>query len=173
MRRSVVRAAPLTLLLLLLAGACLAAAKTCTPQSHGAAADGVTDDTRAIQAAIDECAGKGTVLLSGALENEGALAAQRRLCHGGAKRKERNRREKGHCPRALSPLPFLSGIAKAAAETAALVSDAIRRRAAPPLVKGRKTPLRSIVTPLFFFRPLPSRRQLYQRLSLPPLEHGV
>ena len=41
-------------------------ALTCDPASHGAKADGVTKDTNAIQAAIDDCAAKGggTVILS-------------------------------------------------------------------------------------------------------------
>src|SRR5258708_38611924 len=36
-----------------------AAARTCDPIRHGAKANGVTKDTKAIQAAIDNCAAKG------------------------------------------------------------------------------------------------------------------
>ena len=36
-----------------------AAARTCDPMSFGAKADGKTKDTKAIQAAIDDCAAKG------------------------------------------------------------------------------------------------------------------
>jgi polygalacturonase len=36
-----------------------AAARTCDPLHHGAKADGVTKDTKAIQAAIDDCAARG------------------------------------------------------------------------------------------------------------------
>ncbi len=36
-----------------------ASALTCDPLSHGAKADGITKDTKAIQAAIDDCAAKG------------------------------------------------------------------------------------------------------------------
>src|SRR5579862_8048517 len=38
---------------------CPAWALTCDPGSHGAKADGVSKDTKAIQAAIDDCAAKG------------------------------------------------------------------------------------------------------------------
>ena len=49
------------------AGVGVIATKLCDARTHGAKADGVTKDTKAIQAAIDDCAsaGGGTVRLNG------------------------------------------------------------------------------------------------------------
>jgi len=47
----------LSILLILLAGTCLGDVLTVTPEEHGAAGDGVSDDTSAISSAISSCAG--------------------------------------------------------------------------------------------------------------------
>src|SRR5690348_18373196 len=49
----------LALFALLAASPALAAPRICDPAQFGARADGVTKDTAAIQAAIDDCAAKG------------------------------------------------------------------------------------------------------------------
>ncbi|HSS13188.1 MAG TPA: glycosyl hydrolase family 28-related protein, partial [Rhizomicrobium sp.] len=49
----------LTLSVLLLAQPAFAATRSCDPAQFGARADGKTKDTKAIQAAIDDCAAKG------------------------------------------------------------------------------------------------------------------
>ena len=60
------------------AGVGVAAAKLCDARTYGAKADGVTKDTKAIQAAIDDCAsaGGGTVRLSGGTFLTGPVAVE-------------------------------------------------------------------------------------------------